>query len=174
MATQTDHGLTPRGPLARADRAIAAALRGISVASLCALFATVTFVVVTRVFGLRSAGWTDELIELSFGWLIFPCAASLWRTRSHFTVDLLEQMITSPAVRRALAITVEVLCLVFLVVFVYESAVFVEASASERSPVFGYSRAYWYVVMPIAGTIMVAYSLARLVAAVRRKELVLR
>ena len=76
--------------------------------------------------------------------------------------------------RRALAIAVEALCLVFLVVFVYESAVFVEASASERSPVFGYSRAYWYAVMPIAGAIMVAYSVARLVAAVRRKELVLR
>ena len=50
-------------------------------------------------------------------------------------------------------------------VFVYESAVFVEASASERSPVFGYSRAY--VVIPIAGTIMAAYSVARLAAAVR-------
>ena len=49
-----------------------------------------------------------------------------------------------------------------------------EASASERSPVFGYSRAYWYVVMPIAGAIMVAYSVARLVAAVRRQELALR
>jgi TRAP-type C4-dicarboxylate transport system permease small subunit len=105
--------MTPRGALARADRAIAAALRAISVASLCALFATVAFVVVTRVFGLRSAGWTDELIELSFGWLIFPCAASLWRTKSHFTVDLLEQTIASPAVRRALGIAVEVLCLVF-------------------------------------------------------------
>jgi TRAP-type C4-dicarboxylate transport system permease small subunit len=165
--------MTPHGTLARADRAIAAALKVISVASLCMLFATVAFVVITRVFALRSAGWTDELIELTFGWLIFPCAASLWRTKSHFTVDLLEQTIGSLAVRRALAISVEVLCLVFLVVFVYESALFVEASASERSPVFGYSRAYWYVVMPLAGAIMVAYSVARLVAAVRRKELVL-
>ena len=165
--------MTPHGTLARVDRAIAAALKAISVASLCMLFATVSFVVVTRVFGLRSAGWTDELIELAFGWLIFPCAASLWRTKSHFTVDLLEQTIASPAARRALAIAVEALCLVFLVVFVYESAVFVEASASERSPVFGYSRAYWYAVMPLAGSIMVAYSIARLVAALRRKELVL-
>ncbi len=163
-----------RGALARADRVVAAALKAVSVASLCALFVTVAFVVITRIFGLRSAGWTDELIELSFGWLIFPCAAALWRTKSHFTVDLLEQTITRPSVRRALAILVEALCLVFLVVFVYESAVFVEASASERSPVFGYSRVYWYVVMPIAGTIMAAYSVARLVAAVRRKELVLR
>jgi TRAP-type C4-dicarboxylate transport system permease small subunit len=160
--------------LARVDRAVAAALNWISVVALCALFATVSFVVVTRVFGLRSAGWTDELIELSFGWLIFPCAAALWRTKSHFTVDLLEQTIASPAVRRALAIAVETLCLVFLVVFVYESAVFVVASASERSPVFGYSRAWWYVVMPIAGTIMAAYSATRLAAAVHGEALVLR
>lgn len=35
-------------------------------------------------------------------------------------------------------------------------------------------RAYWYVVMPIAGTIMAAYSAARLAAAVRGEALVLR
>lgn len=161
------------GALVRVDRAVAAVLKGISVTCLAALFTTITFVVVTRVFGLRSAGWTDELIELTFGWLLFPCAASLWRIRGHFAVDLLEQTIASPGVRRVLAITVEALCLVFLVVFVYEACVFVEASASERSPVFGASRIWWYGVMPIAGAIMAAYSAARLVAAVRRKELIL-
>jgi TRAP-type C4-dicarboxylate transport system permease small subunit len=40
--------------------------------------------------------------------------------------------------------------------------------------VFGYSRAWWYVVMPIAGTIMAAYSVARLAAVVRGEPLVLR
>ena len=159
--------------LERVDRAVAASLRWISVASLCALFATVAFVVVTRVFGLRSAGWTDELIEFLFAWLLFPCAAGLWRTRSHFTVDLLAQTIASPAIRRVLGIVVEVLCLVFLAVFVYEACVFVEASIGESSPVFGFSRAWWYGVMPIAGTIMIAYSVARLAALARGRELVL-
>jgi TRAP-type C4-dicarboxylate transport system permease small subunit len=60
------------GMLVRVDRVVAAALKGISVACLAALFGTVAFVVVTRVFGLRSAGWTDELIELLFAWLLFP------------------------------------------------------------------------------------------------------
>jgi TRAP-type C4-dicarboxylate transport system permease small subunit len=165
--------MSPGGMLGRADRALAAALRWISVGCLGALFLTIAFVVVTRIFGLRSAGWTDELIELTFGWLLFPCAASLWRTKSHFTVDLLEQTIASPAVRRALAIAVESLCLVFLAVFVYEACVFVEASLSESSPVFGVSRVWWYGVMPIAGAIMIAYSLARLVALVKGEELVL-
>ena len=171
MAAQADHGIGVGGVLGRVDRGLAAALRWISVGCLSALFLTISFVVVTRIFGLRSAGWTDELIELLFGWLLFPCAAGLWRTKSHFTVDLLEQTIASPAVRRVLAIVVETLCLVFLAVFVYEACVFVEASASERSPVFGYSRLYWYVVMPIAGAIMAAYSIARLVAAVRGRAL---
>jgi TRAP-type C4-dicarboxylate transport system permease small subunit len=165
--------MSPGGRLERADRALAAALRGISVVCLAALFLTISFVVITRIFGLRSAGWTDELIELAFGWLLFPCAASLWRTKSHFTVDLLEQTIASPAVRRALAIAVEALCLVFLAVFFYEACVFVEASVSESSPVFGISRAWWYGVMPIAGAIMMVYSFARLVAAVRGRVLAL-
>jgi TRAP-type C4-dicarboxylate transport system permease small subunit len=165
--------MSPGGRLGRADRALAAALKRVSVVCLAALFLTISFVVVTRIFGLRSAGWTDELIELTFGWLLFPCAASLWRTKSHFTVDLLEQTIASPEVRRALTIAVEALCLVFLAVFVYEACVFVEASLSESSPVFGISRAWWYGVMPITGAIMMVYSFARLVAAVRGRALVL-
>ena len=64
MAAEADHGIATGGILRRVDRGLAAALRWISVGCLSALFLTISFVVVTRIFGLRSAGWTDELIEL--------------------------------------------------------------------------------------------------------------
>ena len=157
--------------LRRFDRALGSTLNVLCVASLCLLFATVTLVVVTRILALRSAGWTDELIELFFAWLLFPCAAALWRTQGHFTVDLIPQMLQHTRARRPLAIAVELLCLGFLGVFFWQACVFVESSASETSPVFGVSRVYWYGVMPLAAAIMIGYSVARVVGLLRKQEL---
>ena len=157
----------------RLDRILAVGMNGISVASLSLLFCTVALVVVTRVFSLRSAGWTDELIELLFAWLLFPCAAALWRTQGHFTVDLIPQLLQRTLARRPLAIAVEALCLAFLAVFFWQACVFVESSASETSPVFGVSRIYWYGVMPVCAAIMIGYSIARIAGILRNKELVL-
>ena len=155
----------------RLDFLLSAGLKSISVASLCLLFATVALVVATRIFGLRSAGWTDELIELFFAWLLFPCAAALWRTKGHFAVDLLSQTLRSQALKRGLAVLVEALCLVFLAVFVWQACVFVQSTVSETSPVFGVSRIYWYGVMPLTGAIMAGYSVARIFWLMRNKEL---
>jgi TRAP-type C4-dicarboxylate transport system permease small subunit len=157
--------------LLQIDRATAAALKWITLASLVLLFCTVTMVVVTRVFELRSAGWTDELIELFFAWLLFPCAAALWRSKGHFAVDLLPQTLSSAALKRVLAILVEVLCLGFLAVLFWQACVFVESTLSETSPVFGVSRIYWYGVMPLTAAIMIVYSAARLAGLLLNKEI---
>jgi len=153
----------PSRALQTADRFAGLMLQGIMLASLSGLLLLVAFVVVTRVFSLASAGWTDELIELLFAWLIFPGAASLWRTKGHFAITLLDENLKSEAAKAILTIVTELACLAFLVVFTYESCVFI-AGASEDSPVFSISKAYWYVAMPISGAIMMAYSLARLVS----------
>lgn len=157
--------------LSRLDVVLAAGMKGISVASLSLLFCTVALVVATRVLSLRSAGWTDELIELFFAWLLFPCAAALWRTQGHFTVDLIPQLLHKTFARRPLAITVELLCLAFLAEFFWQACVFVASSASETSPVFGVSRVYWYGVMPLCAAIMTGYSVARLAGLLFNREI---
>lgn len=160
--------------LLKLDFCLASGLKGISVACLSLLFCTVALVVITRVFSLRSAGWTDELIELFFAWLLFPCAAELWRTQGHFAVDLIPQLLQKTLARRPLAIAVELLCLVFLGVLFWQGCVFVESSASETSPVFGVSRIYWYGVMPLTAAIMIGYSTARLIGLLFKMEISLK
>jgi TRAP-type C4-dicarboxylate transport system permease small subunit len=152
--------MTP--PLARLDRMVGVSLKAVMIASFSALFAMIAWVVATRILGLRSAGWTDELIELLFAWMLFTGAASLWRDKAHFAVDLLVQTVRSARVRRALALTSEVLCLIFLVVFVYEAVVLIHVNSSETSPVFGLPRIWWFGVMPLTGSIMIAYSIVRI------------
>ena len=159
-----------RTPLEWLDHAVGVGLKATMIASFVALFSMVAWVVATRVLGLRSAGWTDELIELFFAWMLFPGAASLWREKGHFAVDLAVQLVKSSRARRVLAIVNEVLCLLFLVVFVVEAVVLIEVNSSETSPVFGLPRAWWYGVMPLAGSIMIVYSITRIALNLQGRE----
>lgn len=144
-------------------------LKVVACGALAGLFLLVAMIVISRfVPGLPSAGWTDELIELLFAWLIFAGAASLWRERGHFAVDLIGQMLAPSSLsRRAQHFFVELLSITFLLVFIWQSCVFIVGNATELSPIFTLPRYYWYGVMPIAGLIMIGYSLARVASLLR-------
>jgi TRAP-type C4-dicarboxylate transport system permease small subunit len=151
--------------IATLERRFGLVLKGIAVCALAGLFLLVTLIVVSRfVPGMPSAGWTDELIELLFAWLVFAGSASLWRERGHFAVDLLGAMLPPQgAARRVQEVAIEVLSLAFLGVFIRQAWVFIVNNATELSPIFTLPKYYWYGVMLLSGAVMIGYSLARIV-----------
>jgi TRAP-type C4-dicarboxylate transport system permease small subunit len=157
--------------MAAIDRSLGLGLKGIAVAALAGLFLLVTLIVVSRfVPGLPSAGWTDELIELLFAWLVFAGSASLWRERGHFAVDLLGQWLPEDGLaRRTQEIAIEVLSLAFLAVFVWQAQKFIVNNATELSPIFTLPKYYWYGVMLLSGAVMIGYSIAHVVHLLRTR-----
>lgn len=151
----------------RADRALGAAMRAALVVLLFALFMVVVWIVFNRLTGLAATGWTDELVELLFAWVLFVGAASLWRERKHFAVDLLGVRWKGTARGAWLGVAVSILSIVFLVLFVWQSWIFT-ISASDASPIFQVSKAYWHGSMPVCGLIMLAYAIRDLVLSVQR------
>lgn len=142
----------------RPTGAVAAALKWGSVGWLLALWVLVAAGVFVRFVPVASMGWADEIVELAFAWMVFMGAAALWRDGSHFCVDfLLLRWGDSPA-GRALQLLVRLLSLAFLVVFTYYAAV-LTLNASDRSPILEYPKVVFYMVMPITGAIMTAYTL---------------
>lgn len=140
------------------DLALAAALRGLCIACLVLLFMIILMSVLNRFGAFMSMGWADEIIELLFAWLVFLGAASLWRENSHFCVDMLKVRLTGTLPGRVLDVVLSGLGLAFLAMLVYHAWELV-VSASDDSPVFAISKKYWYGVMPVAGVIMMGYSL---------------
>jgi TRAP-type C4-dicarboxylate transport system permease small subunit len=138
------------------DKAIGAILEAISSACLVLLLLIVGFMVLNRFAELTSLGWTDEIVELLFAWMVFIGAAAVWRKRSHFFVDAVIGNITSPAKRSSLECLVAFLNLLFLSVLAYLGWS-LTMDAGEMSPVFQVSKAYWYGVMPIAFLLMSVY-----------------
>ena len=61
-----------------------------------------------------------------------------------------------------LAILVEILSIFFMVVLTYYG-IWLMISAHDRSPILELPRHLWYLCIPLAGVIMIAYSLRNLV-----------
>ena len=152
------------------DRWVYGTVRAICMGCLLLLFAIVTLSVVNRFTGLMSMGWSDEIIELMFAWLVFLGSACLWRDHAHFCVDFLPTLLHGRW-KRLLALLTSVLGIVFLVLLVYHGWNLL-IDASDNSPVFAISKKYWYGVMPLAGAVMIGYSLRDIWVTLRTGPLV--
>ena len=128
-----------------------------------ALFAAITFIltlnIVVRFFPFMSMHWFDEILELLYGALVFYGAAAVWVNHAHFSVgDWISKYLKSVQLRFAYRFLVELLSLVFIVIFFYY-ALELTLHTEERTTAFAMSKKWLYVCMPIMGGLMVLYSL---------------
>ncbi len=114
-------------------------------------------VVFIRFVPVARLSWSDEIVEWSFAWMVFLGAAALWRENEHFCVDALELRLGNRPSGRAVRLLVELLSILFFCVFTYYSFQ-LTVQANDRSPILEWPRPLWYASMPLAGVIMVGYS----------------
>lgn len=143
---------------ARVDRGVAAAMRGVCLAAFALLIVLVTSLILIRFMPLFSLGWADEIVEMAFAWMTFIGTAVLWRSRAHFRVDLIPSMLAGTRAGQLLEIGLSLVSLLFLLVFTYEGAVLTLRTATP-SPILALPKALWCLAMPIAGAMMVVYTL---------------
>jgi TRAP-type C4-dicarboxylate transport system permease small subunit len=122
--------------------------------------------VVNRFYPLGSMGWADEVIELLLVWTLFIGSAEIWRQGLHFRVDIVPNMLRGRIAGKVLDVLLLCASLIFLIAFTYQ-AWELTLQASDQSPIFSWSRRFWYAPMPIAGAIMCAITVADLFVRLR-------
>lgn len=152
----------------KVDGIVGIALRWGSSFCIASLWIIVTATVLFRFLPVFSMGWTDEIVELLFAWMVFTAAAELCRQRKHFIVDLIPSTIAGTRTGHALGIVIQLLALAFLLVFTYEGFR-LAIQATDRSPIFEYPKALWYMSMPISGVIMIGYTIRDLLGFFRHR-----
>jgi TRAP-type transport system small permease protein len=150
--------MTASGELGKVDRGLAEAMRRVCIAAFAVLIVLVTTLILIRFVPLFSLGWADEIVEMAFAWMTFLGAAVLWRSRSHFRVDLIPSMLAGTRAGQVLEIGLSLMSLLFFLVFTYEGAV-LTLRTTMPSPILAWPKAFWYMIMPIAGCIMIGYTL---------------
>lgn len=143
---------------AKLDQGLASAMRRVCLAAFALLIVLVTSLILIRFIPLISLGWADEIVELAFAWMTFLGSAVLWRSRTHFRVDLIPHLLAGTRTGRTLEIGLSLVSLLFLLLFTYEGAVLTLRTAIP-SPILAWPKAFWYLSMPIGGALMVVYTL---------------
>ena len=147
--------------LTRLDEKLGILLKKITLWSFVALLFLLSAVVFVRFVPIASLGWSDEIIEWAFAWMVFIGAAALWRENEHFRVDWIPGKLKGRPSGKWIGIGVELLSMFFIGVMTYYGFLLM-ISAHDRSPILELPRHYWYLCIPLAGVVMMMYSLRNL------------
>lgn len=110
--------------------------------------------------------WFDEVVEWTFAWMVFFGAAALWARDEHFKLEWLSSKMKGTRTGHLVVGGLEFISLFFLLTFAYQSLQ-LTILAKDWTPYFNVSRRFLYVCMPIAGFIMVGYSLRNVIREIR-------
>jgi len=116
--------------------------------------------VFVRFIPVVSLHWFDEILELLYAYLIFYGSAALWITREHFSVGdwISGRILKGSRTKRLYRAVLEVLVLIFAVVFFYYSLQ-LTILARDVTNVFAIPKRVLYSCMPVASAIMILYSI---------------
>jgi len=116
----------------------------------------------TAVIEWFKLSWSDEIIEWLMSSLIFIAAADLWRQRDHFRSEAVADMLAGTMFGKIFTFIIEIFTAVFIAAFAYYSFD-LTMSTGRHSQILAWPMTWWYAPMPVAGTIMLVYSIRNLI-----------
>jgi TRAP-type mannitol/chloroaromatic compound transport system permease small subunit len=86
------------------------------------LFVILTIIITGNVFvryvPVMSLHWLDEIVELSFAWMVFFGSAAVWILKGHFSAgDWISRLLHNPRAKAAYRLIVDLITFVFIAVF---------------------------------------------------------
>lgn len=138
------------------------------------LFALLVVIVVWQVFTRQVIGspatWTEEAARYTFVWLGFFAAALVFSERGHIAVDFVVRLLPDP-VQRGIAVLVQLAIITFAwIVLVYGGWRASQGAWNQNLTALPATVGQMYLVMPIAGVLIIVYALYHVVAVIRRTE----
>ena len=152
------------------DRVLVPILKWSSMVCLVALLVLIAAGIFVRFVPMGSMGWSDEVIEWAFVYMVFMGSVVLWRDRSHFRVDLIPNWLAGTRGERALGLSLGVLSLIFFLVFTYEGTV-LTLRTTDNSPILDLPKLLWYGILPLSGIAFIGYTVRDLVLLLRGRTL---
>lgn len=133
--------------------------KNVSLISFFLLTILITANVFIRFFPIVSLHWFDEIIELLVAYMVFYGSAALWITKEHFKIgDWIEKRMHNLRLKHSYKLLLEVLALVFAVIFFYYS-LRLNSMATDVTNAFGIPKRVLYSCLPISGAIMIVSSI---------------
>jgi TRAP-type transport system small permease protein len=144
----------------RFNRVLTGILKVMTVALFLALLLILTVNVGSRLLPFSlSLHWLDEIVELCFASLVFYGAAAVWMEKGHFSAgNWIAKACKRPRLVGLYRVLVDLASLAFIWIF-FRYSLNLTLRTSEVTAVFQIPKWVLYSSMPVAGAIMVLYSL---------------
>ena len=137
-----------------------------------ALVACVVWQVASRYVTSTPSTVTDELARFIFMWVGLLGAAQASATKQHLAIDLLAMRLKGVA-KRTLNVVIELCIIVFAaLVMVYGGSLLTAKTFANAqvTPALQVPMGYVYLVVPLAGALLVFFALVAIVDALRAEE----
>ncbi len=136
------------------------------------LFVVLTLIITANIFvryvPVMSLHWLDEIVELSFAWMVFFGSAAVWILKGHFSAgDWISKLIKNPKWIAFYRLVVDCISFAFIAIF-FRYSVQLVARSSEVTAVFEFPKKIIYACMPISAGVMLLYSLRFIVEGIVR------
>lgn len=133
---------------------------------LAAMVLDVTIQVVFRYVIQNPPTWTEEAARFLCIWMVFLAAGLAFGRGSHIVVDALH-LILPVGMRRLLLILINLACLAFLMVLVWQGVEMVWMTSNTTSTALQLNMGIVYAALPVGSAVGVLYVVQRLVDLVR-------
>lgn len=133
------------------------------------VLSSVTFLqVISRFIFKNPIPWGQDVVRLSFIYLVFWGGAYCVRNKEHLNIDILQTSLTGKK-RVILEQCINIICLIFFVFLLYYGIQFTMSGASQKAPYLSLSMTWYYLSLPTAAVFMVFYQLIEIIQIARGK-----
>lgn len=144
-------------------RVIDRVLGALCIVAFVGLVFIVSWQVFTREVLNNSAPWTEEAARYTFVVLAVLAAAYVFSERGHIAVEILIEKLP-PRLQRVMGVVIELIVMVFIVlVFIIGGSRVAENAWGQDISTLPLSVGHVYLVLPIAGILILFYSLAHII-----------
>lgn len=132
-------------------------LQAISVGILAFYVALVLLQVFFRYVLNQSLFWSEELVRYALLWGVMLTCGLVSYNGTHIKIDMLQRMLPA-LLGRLLNLLVDLLCIGFYVVMIWQGYLFVQRTSFQTSSVLGLPMYYVYSAMPVGAAVMTLFT----------------
>jgi len=123
------------------------------------ILSVVTFIqVITRFIYKDPIAWGQDVIRLSFIYLVFWGGAYCIKEKEHLNIDIL---LTSMGIktRKIMEIVINLILAIFFIFIVYYGFIFMQSGASQKAPYLPIPMSLYYLALPSSVLLMLYYQI---------------
>lgn len=117
--------------------------------------------VVARFIFSNPIPWGQDIIRLSFVYLVFFGGAYCVLKNEHLNIDIVFSLLNERN-KRILAAIIDILLIIFFVFLVYYGFVFTKSGLNQKAPYLDIPMAVYYLSLPTAALTMVYFQIRKL------------